>query len=677
MAITSAIQHNRVLRAARMLFVLMCCAICLPAISQQADTAVTLEKVVITDRKKPAEFKSSLPVQSLDHNLLRNTNITSVGEAIRFFSGAVVKDYGGIGGLKTISVRSLGAANSAIFYDGIPVSDMQTGQIDLSRFPATFISRISLYQGQPDDLLWPAKAYASASVLGVETNTFQPVNFSEVRWQGGITAGSFGMWQPTAALYTPVGKNMVLSTQVQYLVSNGDYPYVIHNGNYTEKTTRSNAAIETHQAEVNLAKLFHDSSLLQGKLSYYSSDRQLPGATVFFNPRSAQRLWNNDLLFQGRYIKKFEKKTTVLFSGKYAKSYLRYVDPDFLNGRGGLDSRYTQHEAYASAVARQLLTEDLEMALASDISFSKLAANTNNFVYPSRLGLWNNISLQYSAGNVKLNTSLVSIFIRDRFRTGKESADYDQLAPAISMSYKPDSLSPWLFRLFYKGAFRIPTFNDLYYNFIGNRDLRPEFSSQYNAGITYSRPFQPTVQKFNVSVDGYVNQIRDKIIAVPGQNLFNWSMLNVGKAKISGMDLNVETNIRFAEQISLFNRIATTWQEAIDMSDPSSASYKNRIPYTPDLSGSWLLIFKYHQWTAGYSLLYSGKRYALGTNDKTNLLSAWSTHDFSISRSIRFDKIELTVKAEASNISNQQYEVVRYFPMPGRNYKITITINNH
>ena len=47
--------------------------------------------------------------------------------------GVTVKDYG-IGGLKTVSVRSLGANHTTVSYDGIALTDVQSGQIDIGRF---------------------------------------------------------------------------------------------------------------------------------------------------------------------------------------------------------------------------------------------------------------------------------------------------------------------------------------------------------------------------------------------------------------------------------------------------------------------------------------------------------------------------------------------------------------
>lgn len=600
----------------------------------------------------------------------------SVGDAARYFSGVLIKDYGGVGGLKTISVRSLGAGNTGVIYDGIPVTDIQTGQTDLSRFPASLIHSITLLQASPSDILTPAKNFASPSLLSIQTNTYEPVNFANTKWKGGVNTGSFGLWHPFASGYFPAGKNMVISVTGDAVFSKGDYPYRVNNENFSEKLKRVNSEVKSFQGEMNLVKQFSDSSLFQAKLRLYNSNRALPGSIVFFNTGSHQRLWNSDVFFQSRYRKNIDKKTQLLISAKYSHTYTRYIDPDFLNGSGGLDDRYKQDEYYLSGAISRGVLKNLAIAFATDVSQNNLFANTNNFVKPTRFGMWNNVALKYSFGDFLFNASLLNTFISDRTRSTTSGQNRNRLTPTASLSYSPKGNTGLLFRLFFKEAYRMPTFNDQYYNFIGNRNLNPETSRQCNLGITWSKTEEERPGIFKLSADGYFNKISDKIIAVPNQNLFNWTMLNLGSVVIRGVDVNMETNVPLSAHFNWFSRIAYTYQQATDVTDPASANYKNRIPYTPDNSGSALSIFRYKKWSFSYSILFSGQRYTLGTNNPANRLGGWATQDFSVSRTITFNQFETHLKMGMNNLFNKQYDIVRYFPMPGRNLFIGITFNN-
>ena len=100
-----------------------------------------------------------------------NLHALQVSDAVKHFAGVTVKDYGGIGGLKTVSIRSPGAQHTAVGYDGITLTDCQTGQIDIGRFSLDNVDRLSLNNGQSDNIFQPARFFASAGILNIQTLT--------------------------------------------------------------------------------------------------------------------------------------------------------------------------------------------------------------------------------------------------------------------------------------------------------------------------------------------------------------------------------------------------------------------------------------------------------------------------------------------------------------------------
>src|ERR1700744_1877687 len=79
----------------------------------------SLQQVMIISGQHALIDTSGTPVQQLKGRELERFNSLSVADAVRYFSGVQLKDYGGVGGLKTINVRSLGSNHTAVFYDGI------------------------------------------------------------------------------------------------------------------------------------------------------------------------------------------------------------------------------------------------------------------------------------------------------------------------------------------------------------------------------------------------------------------------------------------------------------------------------------------------------------------------------------------------------------------------------
>ena len=122
---------------------------------QQPDTltasAVSAKRVV----SPPTDATSGEKLQ-------RSVNLA---DAIRDFSGIQLRDYGGVGGLKTVNVRSLGSAHTAIFLDGVPIDNAQNMQVDLGRIPTSGLESVELYEGQRSQLLQTAREYGSASSL--------------------------------------------------------------------------------------------------------------------------------------------------------------------------------------------------------------------------------------------------------------------------------------------------------------------------------------------------------------------------------------------------------------------------------------------------------------------------------------------------------------------------------
>lgn len=84
------------------------------------DSIQHLDEVTVTARS--FSFKEVIPSQKLSGKELQNLNSHTVADALRYFSGVQLKDYGGVGGIKTVNIRSMGTNHMGVFYDGIELS---------------------------------------------------------------------------------------------------------------------------------------------------------------------------------------------------------------------------------------------------------------------------------------------------------------------------------------------------------------------------------------------------------------------------------------------------------------------------------------------------------------------------------------------------------------------------
>ncbi len=189
------------------------CAITTPLLAQNnLDSLQHLPEVVITEKYTDREIRSSAPMQVLSQKSIRNLNVLQLSDAVKHFSGVTVKDYGGIGGLKTVSVRSLGANHTAVNYNGFTINDVQTGQIDVGRFSLDNVDIISLNSGQSDNIFQPARLFASASVLNIQTIAPRFDDDQKINGRASLKVGSFGMFNPS--VFTNLKLNEKLSASL-------------------------------------------------------------------------------------------------------------------------------------------------------------------------------------------------------------------------------------------------------------------------------------------------------------------------------------------------------------------------------------------------------------------------------------------------------------------------------
>ena len=221
----------------------------------------------------------------------------------------------------------------------------------------------------------------------------------------------------------------------------------------------------------------------------------------------------------------------------------------------------------------------------------------------------------------------------------------------------------------------MPTFNDLYYTEVGNKDLEPEYTWQYSIGSSYNKPTNhPVFKSFSVKGDAYYNKVTNKIVAYPSGQQFRWTMLNLGMVEILGVELGAETAMKFGKVDGAL-RLNYTYQKARDFTDRADSYYGDQIPYIPLHSGSVAGRLSWRGWDFNYSFIYTGERYNSQENIPQNHEQPWYTHDASLVWNFPLNKVRCRVGLEVNNIFDQDYEVILNYPMPGRNYKVTLKIN--
>ena len=159
------------LRVFYALFVCLGLAPMIAVVAQESDSLqYLLPEVDAVEVVLPVAVTSAVPLQQVSRDDIERLGFAGVADALKYMSGVNVRDYGGVGGLKTVSVRGMGAKHTAVCYDGVVVSDAQSGVVDLGRFPLGNLSAMTLVMGQGGDgALHSAREYSSSTLLSLRS----------------------------------------------------------------------------------------------------------------------------------------------------------------------------------------------------------------------------------------------------------------------------------------------------------------------------------------------------------------------------------------------------------------------------------------------------------------------------------------------------------------------------
>lgn len=660
---------------------LACGQVLLASAQGRLDSVQHVREIVVVS--KPA-MREVVPSQKLNGELLEKLNTHSVADALRYFSGIQLKDYGGVGGIKTVNIRSMGTHHLGVSYDGVELGNAQNGQIDLGQFSLDNVEEITLYNGQKSAIFQPASDFGNAGSIYIRTKAPEFKLHESYHLKFKTQYGSSDMFRLSALWDQKLSETVSSSVSAGFLTASGKYKFRYErrypNGETAWDTTatRQNGDIHAERLEANLhGRLYQGSWQLKGYL--YNSARGIPGAIVNNVWRRGERQQDLNTFFQAALDKNVGEGFSTRWLAKYAYYNTHYVNKD--STQLPVDNRYRQQELYLSTANVLELLPNWSASLSYDAKWNKLNADIYNFAYPTRFSNLVSLATAIDYKHLKAQGSLLATFIHDKTHRRGEQAGNDvsksvsRLTPALFVNIYPFQGTFFSMRAYVKKSFRMPTFNDLYYTDMGNANLVPESALQYDAGFVLNKHFeQGVIRHTEMHFDAYYNTVHDKIVAYPKGQQFRWTMLNLGKVHIKGIDVEAEADCRVGQELIATIRAQYTYQDARDKTDPNDSYYNDQIPYIPWHSGSAIVGLSYKAWNLNYSFIYAGERYDEQENILYNHMEPWYTSDLSLSYERKTKSGKLRMQLDVNNVLDQDYEVIVNYPMPGRNFTATISI---
>lgn len=639
-----------------------------------------LTEVVATAK----EQKEIISAQKLSGQELDALNSFSVADAIRYFSGVQLKDYGGVGGLKTINIRSMGTNQVGVFYNGIQLGNAQNGQVDLGKFSMDNIEEISLYNGQRSKIFQSARDFGSASSIYIQPRKPHFASNKNTNIKANLKFGSFDLINPSLLMEYRLNNNISLSFNGEWINASGKYKVHYRRVLPKSKIVAYDTVAIRQNGDINAVRL---EAALYGTLEKgtwnvnfynYSSDRGVPGAVINNKWKRGERMQDINSFVQGNMKLAISDRWNTLLNIKYASDYTHFENFDYT--LYPTNNKFRQKEFYIATANLFYLTDFWDVSFSYDFQYNTLDAdfqrmdNYDIFAYPRRTSHWLSLATSLDLNRLKIQASLLGTLIHETVRKYNAPDDKHVMTPAVFASYRLLPNEDLRLNAFAKKIFRVATFNEMYYVEMISSNIKPEYATQYDLGLKYTkRPRYSIVKNIDAQIDVYYNLVEDKIICTPKSPLFKWTTYNLGLVKIKGLDVSVGNMFRMGN-VFLQTKLQYTYQEARNYTDPGDTFYGHQIPYIPWHSGTVIASALYKDWTLNYSFIYTGERYSQSDNIVYNHVQPWYTHDVSLVKKFRIKDMNFKATLEVNNLFDQDYEVIFNYPMPKRNYRFSLVV---
>lgn len=640
----------------------------LPADSAGTVPLRRLSGVKVSASRVAAEEATGSAVQRLDTRALRERGVVSLADALQQFSGTYVRDYGGSGGLKTVSIHGLGAGHTVVTYGGLGLSDHRSGQVDLSRYnDIGDLAEVCIYTTDRPALLCPVRNLGAAVV---SLDPLRPPSGKERFTQAAIETGSTGSISPSFH-HARQGEAWSWNAGGRYLFNQGHYAYVVHNGVATERRHRRNSRMQALTLSGGAVRRDKGGGQLELLARAYLNRQELPGAVRLYLDNNDERMAEREALAQLRYRRALTPALRLETAAKYTWSDSRYTDPGAEYPGGCLRQNYRQHEAYATAGLGWRPAGWFEAAYATDVIHARMTSNleTDNNVW--RTTWLHALSARFTAGAVSLTARLTGTLL------------YNGNAAAAERARNALRLTPWLtlgwqairtdraglaLRAHYKETFRAPTFTECYYYHYGSPQVRPERAQQAGLGVTAR--FQPSARlAVTLRADVFGARITDRITSVP-VTLNIWRTTNIGRVSSTGLEAEAAATVRPARNHRLEAGATYTLQR---LRNATATSSPLQLPYTPRHVASARMGWINPWCNVALNLMAFSERWSSPEHTSGTRLRPYAELGATLWRQWALRSLRLTARAEAVNLTGTEYEIIKNYPMPRQQLRLTLT----
>jgi vitamin B12 transporter len=584
------------------------------------------------------DFSPGQKITTIDSATLQQYQLQSLANVLTQQVPVYVKSYG-FNGLATLNFRGSSSAQSAVYWNGVPIQNAALGVADVSTLPVLLMNKVNIVYGG-SAALWGSGNVGGALVVENDVPVFDSCRHSLAvslgsgsfgQYMGGIK-GSFATrrWYFGSSLFGQSAQN--------------DFPYTDNTGS---ERTINNSKLQSVAALVQAAYEIDATSTVGLYAWYQRYDREIPETLT--DPYSVKKQIDGS----ARLLLNWDKQAR---SGVwYAKASFINDAIDYTDSAVAIHSSFTVHQYFHEVGWKRQLGNGLLMVFAP-AQVGWLDVLPGQTKQQTRWALAAAYEHKLLANRVNIAGNLRAELVNDK----------KILLPGVNAAF---AITNWLsVRANAQRTYRVPTLNELYYFPGGNANLKPEQGWAGDAGYTVKLRVGDVRLYHDAAV--YGRDIHDWIIWL-GNAV--WTPYNIAEVYSRGIETENKITYNIGE-LRLHAGLNTAYTLATTTASYAynDGSIGKQIPYAPRYHAIANIGAGYRRLYFNYNHTYTGYRFY--TTDESAYLLPYNTGNVQVMYTAEVAKHVAQLTAQCNNIWNEHYQVVANRPMPGINWQAGIQV---
>jgi len=617
---------------------------------------ITLQE--ITTVAPLMKYQAGAKIETISVDQMTIGQSGSVDQLLMRFTPVYLKTTGS--GLSSVHFRGTSANHTSINFGGININSLSLGSSNMAEIPVFLFDNIDLQYGS-SSAINGSGSIGGAIYLGLNNQWTNGIKLKTT-----ISEGSFGEQLYGARLFAGNGRFESV-TRLFYFGLKNNFPFnnpklgnIENPGTFRDR--QRGAGVENEGVIQELNYRFGENETLKSAAWLEHDWHEVQLTTKENNTaKQPETLDNKHIRFWSEYENR--KNPINLKGGLGFVHDMQVYDGNQLQKIGS-------NRLISEIEGRQDIGSNLGYKIGVKYQFIKpdvYSYSADVIKYEQQTDLY--FSAFYTAWN-RLKTT---INLRQQFVTNFSSP----FTPSIGVEYRlfTNDFSVLKLNGNISRSYRIPTFNDRYWGSQGNPNLKSEDGMNYELGIIHqlcTERLQSEI-KLNAFYMDVKNWIEWRLGAV------DWMAQNVMEVASKGLEFQSNTDWTI-DKLKFNFRINYSFNPVESLKDESPSGVTGRqLLYAPKHIGNTYLMLNYQSWNFFVDGSYTGKRFADYSGSyampKGYELVDYFLANCGISRKIELSKQQFFVSFAMNNLLNTDYQNERFYAMPGRSFRISLSTN--